>query len=98
MLTQKLRGYFRTFFGSLLPLFVLAHFTHHVITAITAPLLPLIRSSFSLSYTQSGLLLSAFTVSYGLGHLPAGWLADRISAVLMIFWHRHSLCWWPQTP
>lgn len=85
MLTQKLRGYFRTFFGSLLPLFVLAHFTHHVITAITAPLLPLIRSSFSLSYTQSGLLLSAFTISYGLGHLPAGWLADRISAVLMIF-------------
>jgi FSR family fosmidomycin resistance protein-like MFS transporter len=85
LLTQKLRGYFQAFFGSILPLFVLAHFTHHVITAIAAPLLPLIRTSFSLSYTQSGLLLSAFTVAYGVGHLPAGWLSDRISPVLMIF-------------
>ncbi len=85
MLTQKLRGYLRRFFGSLLPLFVLAHFTHHVITAIAAPLLPLIRSSFALSYTQAGLLLSAFTIAYGLGHLPAGWLSDRISPVPMIF-------------
>jgi FSR family fosmidomycin resistance protein-like MFS transporter len=85
LLTQKLRSYFRTFFGSILPLFVLAHFTHHVITAIAAPLLPLIRTSFSLSYTQSGILLSAFTIAYGIGHLPAGWLSDRISPVLMIF-------------
>ncbi|UCF98519.1 MAG: MFS transporter [Spirochaetaceae bacterium] len=85
MLTQKLRGYLRTFFGSILPLFVLAHFTHHVITAIAAPLLPLIRTSFSLSYTQSGVLLSSYTIAYGLGHLPAGWLSDRISPVLMIF-------------
>ena len=85
MLKQNLRTYLHTFFGSLLPLFVLAHFTHHVITAIAAPLLPLIRSNFALSYTQSGLLLSAFTVSYGLGHLPAGGLSDRIGAVVMIF-------------
>jgi MFS family permease len=85
LLTEKLRGYFRTFFGSILPLFALAHFTHHVITAIAAPLMPMIRTSFSLNYTQAGLLLSAFTVVYGLGHLPAGWLSDRISPVLMIF-------------
>ncbi|MBN2553194.1 MAG: MFS transporter [Spirochaetales bacterium] len=85
MLSNKLRGYIGGFFGSILPLFVLAHFTHHVITAIAAPLLPLIRSSFSLSYTQSGVLLSAFTMAYGVGHLPAGWLSGRISPVLMIF-------------
>jgi MFS family permease len=85
LLTQKLHRTFRTFFASILPLFVLAHFTHHVITAIAAPLLPLIRTSFSLSYTQSGVLLSAFTIAYGVGHLPAGWLSDRISPVLMIF-------------
>jgi MFS family permease len=47
--------------------------------------MPMIRTSFSLNYTQAGLLLSAFTVVYGLGHLPAGWLSDRISPVLMIF-------------
>ena len=85
LLTQKLRGTLQRFFGSILPLFVLAHFTHHVITAIAAPLLPLIRTNFSLSYTQSGVLLSAFTIAYGVGHLPAGWLSDRISPVLMIF-------------
>jgi FSR family fosmidomycin resistance protein-like MFS transporter len=85
LLTQKLQGYFRAFFGSIMPLFVLAHFTHHVITAIAAPLLPLIRTSFSLNYTQSGVLLSAFTIVYGIGHLPAGWLSDRISPVLMMF-------------
>jgi len=78
-------GLVQTFFGSLLPLFVLAHFTHHIVTAIAAPLLPLIRTSFALNYTQSGLLLSAFTISYGLGHLPAGWLSDRISPMIMIF-------------
>ena len=77
LLRQKLQGCFRALFGSILPLFVFAHFTHHVITAIAAPLLPLIRTSFSLSYTQSGVLLSAFTIAYGLGHLPAGRLSDR---------------------
>lgn len=74
----------RAFFSSVLPLFVLAHFTHHIITAIAAPLLPLIRTSYGLSYTQSGWLLTAFTVSYGVGHLPAGWLTDRMNPLVMI--------------
>ncbi len=42
------------------------------------PLLPFIREDFTLDYTQSGLLLSAFSLSYGISQLPAGWLADRI--------------------
>jgi len=62
----------------LLPLFVLAHFAHHLLTALPVPLLPMIRSDFGLTYTQSGLLVSAFTLSYGLSQLPAGWLADRV--------------------
>jgi FSR family fosmidomycin resistance protein-like MFS transporter len=74
----------RAFFGSLLPLFVLAHFIHHVLTAAAAPLLPLIRTEFQLSYTQAGFLLSALTLSYGLGHLPAGWLTDRVNPVALI--------------
>ena len=67
-----------------LSLFVLAHFSHHIITAITVPLLPLIRSTFDLSYTQSGFLLSAFTLTYGLAHLPSGWISDRIGPVILI--------------
>lgn len=61
-----------------MPLFVLGHFSHHILTAITVPLTPFIRSAFNLDYTQSGLVVSAFTLAYGFGQLPAGWLADRI--------------------
>ncbi len=48
--------------------------------------MPLIRADFALDYTQSGLLISAFTLAYGIGQLPTGWLADRFGppAVLMI--------------
>jgi MFS family permease len=46
--------------------------------SITVPLLPFIRSTFDLDYTQSGVVISAFTLASGIGQLPAGWLADRI--------------------
>jgi len=59
-------------------LFVLAHFSHHVITALVVPLLPFIRNDFGLDYTQAGLVISAFTLSYGIAQMPAGWLADRL--------------------
>jgi MFS transporter, FSR family, fosmidomycin resistance protein len=62
----------------MLPLFVMGHFSHHVLTTITVPLIPFIRSTFNLDYTQSGLVISAFTLAYGFGQLPAGWLADRV--------------------
>ena len=57
---------------------MLAHFGHHLLWALLPPLLPFIRDDFALDYTQAGWLLSAFLVSYGIGQLPAGWLADRI--------------------
>jgi MFS family permease len=75
---------FRRFFPGLVPLFVLAHCAHHILTALPTPFLPMIRDDFHLNYTQSGLLLSAFSLSYGLGQLPAGWLADRIGQVILI--------------
>lgn len=75
---------FRLFFTSLLPGFVMAHFSHHLLTALPVPLLPLIRDEFALDYTRSGLVLSAFTVSYGLAQLPGGWLADRVGPRLMV--------------
>jgi FSR family fosmidomycin resistance protein-like MFS transporter len=68
----------------LLPLFVLAHFTHHLLTALATPLLPFIRDEFNLSYTRAGLLASAFSLAYGLAQLPAGWLADRIGRRTLI--------------
>ncbi|UCG55460.1 MAG: MFS transporter [Dehalococcoidia bacterium] len=74
----------RSFFTTLLPLFVLAHFAHHLLTALPVPLLPFIRNEFDLDYTQSALVVSAFTLSYGIGQLPAGWLADRIGPRILI--------------
>jgi len=68
----------------LLPLFVVAHFAHHLVTALPVPLLPLIRDDFALDYTQSALVVSAFAIPYGIAQLPAGWLADRGNPRLLI--------------
>ncbi|MFC2035062.1 MFS transporter [Chloroflexota bacterium] len=62
----------------MLPLFVVAHLAHHLLTALPTPLLPFIRDDFGLDYTQSGLVVSAFGLAYGIGQIPAGILADRI--------------------
>lgn len=79
----KKPGWFSTFSG-LLPLFMLAHFGHHLVNSLPVPILPMIRRDFGLDYTQSGLLISAFTLSYGLSQIPAGWLADKIGPRLVI--------------
>ena len=69
---------------SILPAFVLVHFTHHLCTGILIPLLPLIRDDFKLNYSQSGLLVSAFSITYGLSQLPIGSLADRTNKRLIL--------------
>ncbi len=63
---------------------MLAHFSHHLLTALPVPLLPFIRDYFALDYTQAGLVTSVFGLSYGIAQLPAGWLADRIGPRIMI--------------
>ena len=65
-------------------LFVLAHTGHHIVSSLLTPLLPFIRNDFNLTYTQAGWLVSAFNLSYGIGNLPAGWLADRIGPRLVL--------------
>ncbi len=64
--------------GSVIGLLAGAHFSHHVLTALIVPLLPFIRNEFGLTYAQAGLVTAAFTITYGVGQLPAGWLADRV--------------------
>lgn len=44
----------------------------------------MIRSDFGLDYTRSGLVISAFILSYGIGQVPAGLLADRIGPRILI--------------
>ena len=44
----------------------------------------MIRDNFHLDYTKAGLVISAFNLSYGIGQVPAGFLADRIGPRLLI--------------
>jgi MFS family permease len=44
----------------------------------------LIRDDFKLNYTQAGWVVSAYTLAYGLSQLPAGWMADRVGARLLM--------------
>jgi len=74
----------REMFPGLVVLFALAHLSHHLVTALPVPLLPFIRDEFGLDYTRAALVVSAFSIPYGLAQLPAGWLADRFGARRLI--------------
>jgi MFS family permease len=63
---------------------VLAHFAHHVMSALPQPLLPLIQKEFNLSYTRSAFVQSSFSWTYGLAQIPAGFLADRIGTRVLL--------------
>jgi MFS transporter, FSR family, fosmidomycin resistance protein len=74
----------KSFFWTSLPWFLVAHFGHHLLTGVTNPLLPTIRSAFGLDYTESSFVTFSFALSAGLGQMPSGWLADRIKPVILI--------------
>lgn len=59
--------------------FMLGHFSHHLCTAAAIPLLPMIRDTFGLDYLRAGLLLSAFSLTYGFAQLPMAVISDRFS-------------------
>lgn len=68
----------------LVPLFVLAHTGHHIVSAMLTPLMPYIRDEFTLDYTQVGVLTAAYNLAYGVSQLPAGWLADRLGSRVVL--------------
>ena len=67
-----------------IPLFSVAHFSHHLSTGVLVPLLPLLRQDLGFNYFQAGVLVAAFSLSYGFGQVPTGLLADRFSARTLI--------------
>lgn len=69
---------------TLIPLFAVAHLSHHLSTGVLTPLLPMLRRDMELTYFQAGVLVSAFSLSYGFGQLPMAILADRFSARSLI--------------
>jgi FSR family fosmidomycin resistance protein-like MFS transporter len=74
----------RSFFLSSLPFFILAHATHHLLTALPQPMQPFIQDEFGLNKAQLGGVTAAFSLSSGASQLPAGWLADRIGPTWLI--------------
>ncbi len=74
----------RSFFLTGLPLFVLAHGAHHLITALHQPMLPYMQQEFKLDYTKVGAITSAFSISGGVSQIPSGWLADRMGPAYLI--------------
>jgi len=70
--------------GSTSAFFAYMHGSHDLCPALLSPLLPLIRAELGLTYLQSGVLLSAYTITVGLSQFLGGWLGDRFNRWLVI--------------
>jgi MFS family permease len=78
----------------MLVLFVLAHWGHHLLSSVVPPLLPSIRGAFNIDYAQADGLYAAFTISYGISQLPAGWLADRVGRRVLLLLGISGVAFW----
>ncbi len=67
-----------------MPLFVYSHFAHDLAPALLVPMLPFIRAYFGLSYFQSGMLISTYSITSGFSQLFMGWIADRVDRRYMV--------------
>jgi MFS family permease len=82
---SKLKKSYRELFPGLVPLFILAHFMHHVPGFIIQSVQPSIRDEFNLDYFKINTLNAAYNASYGFSNLFAGWLGgDRIAIRFLI--------------
>ncbi len=71
--------------GSKVAFLSYTHLSHDMCSGLLPPMLPFIRSDLNINYLQSGLLISAYTVTSGVAHFFGGWLGDRLNrAVLMV--------------
>jgi MFS family permease len=63
----------------------LAHGVSHFFHLILAGLFPWLKSAFSLSYSELGLLMTVFFVVSGVGQAVAGFVVDRVGARRVLF-------------
>jgi sugar phosphate permease len=66
-------------------LVVLCQVFHTLTLAGIALFLPLIRDDLQISFAQAGALSAAATLSYAVGQIPAGYLADRFGPRRLFF-------------
>lgn len=70
--------------GGKATLFTYTHASHDLCTGLLAALLPFVKEGLGLSYLQSGLLLSAYTIASGISQFPGGWIGDRFRRYIVI--------------
>jgi len=80
-LTKRLsfRKGFQDWGGGTAAFFGYTHGSHDLITGLMVGLLPIIRESMGLNYLQTGLLISAYTITSGVSQFIGGWLADKFT-------------------
>lgn len=66
-------------------LVTLAHGTSHFFQLLLPPLFPLLVAEFGFSYSELGLLLTAFFVTSGIGQALSGFVVDRFGARPVLF-------------
>ena len=63
----------------------LAHGSSHFFHMLLPPMFPVFIREFGLSYSELGLLVSAFFIVSGIGQAMAGFLVDRVGARPVLF-------------
>ncbi|MFN4311010.1 MAG: MFS transporter [Ferrovibrio sp.] len=58
----------------------IAHGCSHFFQLVLPPLFPFLKTEFSVSYTELGLVMTLFYVTSGVLQTPAGFLVDRVGA------------------
>ncbi len=61
-----------------------AHFVSHYYIILLAPLLPLVRAEYNVTYTEIGLAFAAFNIVTAALQTPAGFLVDRLGARVLL--------------
>lgn len=70
--------------AGVLALICAAHCVSHYYILMLAPLFPIIKAEFNVSYTQLGLALLAFNLTSAVLTPPAGYLVDRIGGRMVL--------------
>jgi MFS family permease len=61
-----------------------SHFLVHLFEGVLPPLIPLLMMEFGTDYFHLGLVVTVFSYAFGIGSLPAGYLADAIGSRRLI--------------
>jgi MFS transporter, FSR family, fosmidomycin resistance protein len=67
------------------PTISIAHGLSHFFHLLLAPLFPLIKAEFGLSYAELGLLMTAYFIVSGIGQAMAGFLVDKVGPVPVLY-------------